>query len=51
MKISTTTGRLAKVHGEAVAIRMIAEAGFDCYDYSNFSIIGWEENPFDPDTY
>ena len=45
MKISTTTGRLAKTHGEAAAIRMIAEAGFDCYDYSIFSIVGWEENP------
>ncbi|MBE6559688.1 MAG: sugar phosphate isomerase/epimerase [Ruminococcaceae bacterium] len=45
MKISTTTGRLAKAHGEAEAIRMIANAGFDCYDYSNFSIVGWEENP------
>ena len=45
MKISTTTGRPAKAYGEAGAIRAIAAAGFDCYDYSNFSIVGWEENP------
>jgi len=45
MKISTTTGRLAKVYGEAEAVRRIAKAGFDCYDFSNFKIDNWQENP------
>lgn len=45
MKISTTTSRIAKSYGEAEAIRMIAAAGFDCYDYSIFSIADWETNP------
>ena len=36
MKISTTTGNLAKLYGEEEAIRMLAKAGFDSMDYSMF---------------
>jgi len=38
MKISTTTYPYCTAHGDAAAIRLIAAAGFDCYDYSVFDI-------------
>ena len=43
MKISTTTYPYCNAHGTAEAIRLIANAGFDCYDYSVFDIS--ENNP------
>lgn len=45
MKISTTTDRLARLYGMDEAIRMIGKFGFDCVDFSNFSIRNWEQNP------
>ena len=38
LKISTETHMLNKLVGEEKAIRMLAEAGFDCYDLSLFSM-------------
>ena len=38
LKISTELHMLTKLVGEEKAIRMLAEAGFDCYDYSLFSM-------------
>ncbi len=38
MRISTLTERLAKIYGEENAIRKLEEIGYDCYDYSMFSI-------------
>ena len=45
MKIATTTEHAAKRFGAEEAIRMIADAGFDCVDFANFSIKDWEKNP------
>ena len=45
MKIATTTEQPAKRFGMEKAIRMIADSGFDCMDFSNFSIKNWEQNP------
>ena len=38
LKISTELHMLTKLVGEEKAIRMLAEAGFDCYDLSLFSM-------------
>ena len=38
LKISTEMHMLTKLVGEEKAIRMLAEAGFDCYDLSMFSM-------------
>lgn len=43
MRISTTTDLISQRHGTAAAIRAIAAAGFDCYDFSVFDIS--EKNP------
>lgn len=44
MRISTTTNFLVKRYGSMqAAVRMLAEAGFDCYDYSVFDTS--ENNP------
>jgi len=43
MRISTTTDVYGRRHGVAEAIRAIARAGFDCYDFSVFDIS--EKNP------
>lgn len=45
MRISTTTGRVAAAFGIEEGLKHIAKAGFDCYDYSNFKIDNWQENP------
>ena len=36
MKISTQTDHLARLFGEEEAIRILAEVGFDAYDFSMF---------------
>lgn len=36
MKISTQTAGLARVFGDAGAVRILCEAGYDCLDYSMF---------------
>lgn len=49
MIVSTTTSDLLGKHGVEGAIRLIAEAGFDAYDYSFCSIKS--DNPFFTDSY
>ena len=45
MFLSTQTGGLDAVFGEAEAVRMIARAGFDCADYSAFLLTRTENHP------
>ena len=45
MRISTETDFLSKRFGEAEAIRMLAQAGFDAYDYSQFAMLDDESHP------
>lgn len=42
MILSTQTDFLGRAYGEAEAIRMLAKAGFDAYDFSFFPMF---ENP------
>ena len=50
MKLSTTTGIIGKKLGDAEAIKMIAQAGFDAYDL-NMCSIHVSENPISGDEY
>jgi hypothetical protein len=34
MKISTLTDYIAKIYGEKEAIRILADIGYDCFDFS-----------------
>lgn len=38
MRISTEIGSIAKYTGEEQAVRLVAAAGFDCYDFSMFKM-------------
>lgn len=50
MKLSTTTGVLARKFGDAEAIKMIAKAGFDAYDLAMYHI-QLTDNPFSDSEY
>ena len=38
MKISTEIGSIAKIVGEREAVRLVADAGFDAFDFSMFEM-------------
>ena len=50
MKLSTTTGVLARKFGDEEAIKMIAKAGFDAYDLAMYHI-QLTDNPFSDSEY
>lgn len=51
MRISTATERIDDVFGKEEAIRMIAQAGFDCADLSMFDMEEGYDSPFLQDNY
>ena len=50
MKISTLTDHIAKIYGEKETIRILADIGYDCYDFSMFDI-GENNHPIGGERY
>ena len=42
MKISTEINSIAKIVGEEEAVRLVAEAGFDAFDFSMFNMVRYD---------
>ena len=44
MKISTNIGPIADIVGDEDAVKYIADAGFDAWDFSMFSMVKYDWN-------